>query len=63
MLNLPPMPGVFPDCPAPVVRNSGIAEGAQIMSHNLEEIEANGHGFVPKWSVAGVRPPSGMTAV
>jgi len=21
--NLPPMPGVFPDCPAPVVRNSG----------------------------------------
>ena len=21
--NLPPMPGVFPDCPAPVVRNAG----------------------------------------
>jgi putative SOS response-associated peptidase YedK len=21
--NLPPMPGVFPDCPAPVIRNAG----------------------------------------
>jgi hypothetical protein len=30
--NLPPMPGVFPDYPAPVIRNSGEAQEMVLMS-------------------------------
>jgi putative SOS response-associated peptidase YedK len=29
--NLPPMPGVFPDYPAPVVRNAGDSRGLTVM--------------------------------
>jgi putative SOS response-associated peptidase YedK len=29
--NLPPMPGVFPDCPAPVIRNTEAGTGMVAM--------------------------------
>jgi putative SOS response-associated peptidase YedK len=33
--NLPPMPGVFPDFPAPVVRNAGAERELSMMPGNL----------------------------
>jgi putative SOS response-associated peptidase YedK len=40
--NLPPMPGVFPDYPAPVVRNAGEAEEMVLMRWGMPPPPRNG---------------------
>jgi putative SOS response-associated peptidase YedK len=52
--NLPPMPGVFPDFPAPVIRNAG--EGCELTM-------MRGHAATaPHWRPAGHQHPQHVVA-
>jgi putative SOS response-associated peptidase YedK len=41
--NLPPMPGVFPDYPAPVVRNTGTGRQLSMMRWSMRPRRCSGH--------------------
>jgi putative SOS response-associated peptidase YedK len=42
--NLPPMPGVFPDYPAPVVRNAGGEREMVLMRWGMRRVDARTMG-------------------
>lgn len=55
--NLPPMPGVFPDYPAPVVRNSGIERELVLMRWGMPPPPRTGGPPVtnhPEYNVAAL---------
>jgi hypothetical protein len=58
--NLPPMPGVFPDYPAPVVRNAGRARADHdALGHAAAEVRwAAGHQYPLPVHRIGCRPQS-----
>jgi hypothetical protein len=53
--NLPPMPGVFPDYPAPVVRNVGAEREMVLMRWGMPATAAH-------WRAAGHRHPQYLLA-
>jgi putative SOS response-associated peptidase YedK len=48
--NLPPMPGVFPDYPAPVVRNAGDGRELTMIRWDMPPPPRIGACALPNWS-------------